>query len=71
MGHANSVTFVSFSPDGTRVVSGSVELVKVSDAASGVEVRNQSLLGNFRKAQTLVDATSRPKLTRSDLIFHL
>ena len=65
MGHANKVTFVSFSPDGTRVVSVSAELVVIWDAASGVEVRNQSLLDNFREAQSLVDATSHPKLTRS------
>ena len=39
-GHSFSVYSVAFSPDGTRVVSGSRdELVKIWDAATGAEVR--------------------------------
>jgi WD40 repeat protein len=39
-GHSGGVICVSFSPDGTRVVSGSHDqLVKIWDAVTGVEVR--------------------------------
>ena len=38
-GHTDSVFSVAFSPDGTRVVSGSTDwLVKIWDAATGAEV---------------------------------
>jgi len=38
-GHTSAVTFVSFSPDGTRVVSGSADmLVKVWSVETGVAV---------------------------------
>ena len=38
-GHSSGVSFVSFSPDGKRVVSGSSDrLVKIWDAAPGAEV---------------------------------
>ena len=38
-GHAGEVNAIAFSPDGTRVVSGSFDkLVKVWDAATGAEV---------------------------------
>ena len=38
-GHSSSVFSVAFSPDGTRVVSGSDDmLVKIWDAATGAEV---------------------------------
>jgi len=38
-GHSGSVFSVAFSPDGTRVVSGSSDkLVKIWDAATGAEV---------------------------------
>ena len=45
-GHSGGVVSVSFSPDGTRVVSGSHDkLVKIWDAATGVEVR--SFVGGY------------------------
>ena len=38
-GHSDTVFSVAFSPDGTRVVSGSADkLVKIWDAATGAEV---------------------------------
>ena len=38
-GHSSSVTSTAFSPDGTRVVSGSLDyLLKIWDAATGAEV---------------------------------
>ena len=41
MGHKAGVDSVSFSPDGTRIVSGSRDkLVKIWDAATGAQVRS-------------------------------
>ena len=41
MGHEGEVFSVAFSPDGKRVVSGSVDmLVKIWDATIGAEVRS-------------------------------
>ena len=40
-GHSGTVHSVAFSPDGTRVVSGSADmLVKIWDAETGAEVRS-------------------------------
>lgn len=42
--HSDAVYSVAFSPDGTRIVSGSADrLVKICDAATGREV--SSLMG--------------------------
>ena len=53
-GHAGEVTSVAFSPDGTRVVSGSSDnLVKVWDAETGAEVSlsvRKYLLISFRES---------------------
>jgi WD40 repeat protein len=38
-GHTDTVSFVAFSRDGTRIVSGSADhLLKIWDAGSGAEV---------------------------------
>jgi len=40
-GHLEGVRSVAFSPDGTRIISGSEDgLVKIWDAKTGVEVSN-------------------------------
>ena len=40
-GHLHGVRSVAFSPDGTRIISGSDDgLVKIWDAKTGVEVSN-------------------------------
>ena len=40
-GHSHRVISVAFSPDGTRIVSGSTDrLVKIWDAETGAEVRS-------------------------------
>ena len=46
MGHEGEVFSVAFSPDGKRVVSGSVDmLVKIWDATIGAEVRSSVGVG--------------------------